>query len=353
LLPDNSDIAPIHPIAAGKKRSRWRLVVAALILVLLAWQILFRPLPRPVLYFIAEHAGGWLINQQNDRYAGASGFVKRLVSLKMEQSVIAHLHDRKIQIADVDDVALLRGRLAQIKPMLANQIDVPHETILSSSMLTGLGRCTGVNAAATLLLAHDFSRVDMIAVDGDSPDNGHSFGRAWSQQRKQWLYFDIWSPQIQIFTATPAGATYLLREPSVLSAADSLAAQRTKPMHDMAYGGHVRAQIQTSFGGYIWYRMNNFIDHGSTWEIDNRPATQLLTHPLPIEPELDVSNSWSASPNTYLTARLDQIFGDDASARQRYLRVNKTAKTNPSAFDAAASVFAGRLVTPIKQQEAN
>jgi hypothetical protein len=345
-------------VTSGKKRSRWRTFVAVLALVLLTWQIFFRPLPKPFMYFIAEHAGGWLINQQNDRYSGGIGFIKRLVSLKMEESVIAHLHDRKMQASDVDDVALLRGRLAQIKPMLASQNEVPHETILSSSVLTGLGRCTGVNAAAALLLAHDFGRVDMIAVDGDAPDNGHSFGRAWSQQRKQWLYFDIWSPQIQIFTATPAGATYLLREPSVLSDADRLAAQRTKPMHDMAYGGHVRAQIQTSFGSYVWYRLKNYINHGSTWEIDNRPATQLLTHPLPVEPELEVSNSWSASPDTYLTARLDQILGDDASARQRYLRMNKTANTNSSAFnssafDAAARVFADRLVTPVKQQAAN
>ncbi len=352
-MPSNCDIAPIHQIATGKKRSRWRPVVAVLALALLAWQILYRPLPRPVIYFIAEHAGGWLINQQNDRYAGASGFVKRLVSLKVEQSVVAHLHDREIQPADIDDVAMMRNRLAQIKPLLANQIEVPHETILSSSVLTGLGKCTGVNASAALLLAHDFGRVDMIAVDGDSPDNGHSFGRAWSKQRKQWLYFDIWSPQIQIFTAEPARVTYLLREPAVLSPADSLAAQRTKPMHEMAFGGHVRAQVQTTFGSYIWYRLNNFIDHGTTWEIDNRPATQLLTNPLQFEPQSAGSNSWSASPNTYLTARLDQIFGNDASARQRYLRVRKTPGSSHAAFDAAATVFASRLATPDKPQAGN
>jgi hypothetical protein len=353
LLPNNSDIAQIQPVAAGKQRLRWRALVAGLALVLLAWQILFRPLPKSVMYFIAEHAGGWLINQQNGRYSGGAGFIKRLVSLKMEESVIAHLHGRKMHAEKIDDVALLHGRLAQIKPMLASQMEVPHETIVSSSVLTGLGRCTGVNAAAALLLAHDFSRVDMIAVDGDAPDNGHSFGRAWSKQRKQWLYFDIWSPQIQIFTATPAGVSYLLREPSVLSDDDTLAAQRTQPMHEMAYGGHVRAQIQTSFGGYIWYRLNNYINHGSTWEIDNRPATQLLIHRLPVEPDLAVSNSWSASPSTYLMARLDQILGGDASARQRYLRVSNAANTNSSAFDAAASVFAGRLVSPVKQQDAN
>jgi hypothetical protein len=334
-------------IAPKKRKSRRWLIIWFISIVLTGWLTLLNPLPKPVLYFIVNHAGGWLINQGGDRYSGKSGAVKRLANVWLEHSVMAQLHERLQRPERSGDLALLQHRLQQIKPMLINQMDLPHDEILSSNALIGVGKCTGVNMAAAQLLVHDFDRVEMIAIDGDQPDGGHAYGRLWSPQYKNWLYFDIWTAQIQIFTATPGGAKYLWRYPAQLSPVEQQLVERAMPMHDAAMRGHLRLKLQDSFGGYIWYRFGNMIDHGTTWEKDTpvqtEPALASFNSKQSPEAAPIFAHDQSAQAATYLIARLDQFFGKDVSARKGYLQVSAAAGSPKGTFEIASKIFAGRL----------
>jgi hypothetical protein len=337
---DSSSENTIKPLA---KRRCWRRWVVLVLLALFGWQLFFRPLPKPVLYLIVDHAGGWLINQNGDNYVAGAGTAKRLVSLFIEQSLFTQLHDLHPLAARTDDLSKLRQRLELLRPMLINQIQIPHHMILSSTMLTGVGKCSGINDAAANFLAHDFDLVEMIAVDGDNPDNGHSFARLWSPQYKDWLYFDIWTDQIQIFRATKAGAVYLSRTPNGLSAHQLEIARTTKPMHDMATFGHVRTKLQTNFAGYLVYRLGNYLDHGTTWEVDHSPLTQAMTT-IAVEPDPKLLlNSYNQRSNLYLHARLDHIFGQKKTARTFYNAVAQQPDVQTSTFGKAANIFAAQL----------
>jgi hypothetical protein len=362
LLLSNDYRAPLSPaseaivIETKKRKPRRRLALISALIALLGWQILFRPLPKPALYFIADHAGGWMINQDGASHSGVQGAINRMFNLWFEQSVMAQMHDRLPARKTSDDLALLKQRLLQIHPLMINQMDLPHEEILSSNALTGVGKCTGMNMAAAQLLAHDFDRVEMIAIDGDLPDSGHTFGRLWSPQYKDWLYFDIWTAQIQIFSTSRRGAVYLWNYPATLSPEDQVYASRTKPMHDRAPHGHMRLKLQKSFGGYIWYRMGNMIDHGTTWEEEIPIGTELLfiaPEPrLPPDEVRELAVNQSKHAGTFLTARLDHLFGNEAKARKGYLQVSsaKPAFSKSSApnstIEAASKIFARRLSKP-------
>ncbi len=356
MLPNNDDLAHdmviIKDALVATKRPKLKrtYIIIGLLLILLGWQILFRPLPKPVLYFIAEHAGGWMINQGGGRYTGAQGSAKRLVNLWMEQSVMAQVHDGMPAQAKMTDLALLKQRLLRIHPLMINQMDVPHEEILSSNALTGVGKCTGLNMAAAQLLAHDFDRVEMIAIDGDRPDSGHTFARLWSPQIKDWLYFDIWTAQIQIFRSSSKGAIYLWRYPAKLSPVEQVYASRTKPMHDRAPHGHLRLKLQNSFGAYFLYRLGNMVDHGSTWEKEVPPNTELLfIAPEPKLPPLVKSKltvNQSALSAAYLTARLDHVFGENARAKNGYSVIAAASGPAGSTVVAASKIFERRLSMP-------
>ncbi len=337
-------------IEIKKRKSKLRLFAIFLLFALLGWQTLFRPVPKQVLYFIVGHAGGWMINQDSDRYSGVQGTVIRMFNLWIEQSVMEQMYKSLPARKSGNDLDLLKQRLLQIHPLMINQMDLPHEEILSSNALVGVGKCTGINMAAAQLLAYDFDRVEMIAVDGDYWDSGHTFGRLWSPQYKNWFYFDIWTAQIQIFTASNRGANYLWRYPAELSPADQVYAVRTKPMHDRALHGHMRLKSQKSFGGYIWYRMGNMIDHGSTWEKEIPISTELLfIAPEPKQPPdevRDLSVNQSAHANAYLTARLDHMFGGYATAQQSYARISSANNKSNSTLETASKIFARRLSQP-------
>ncbi len=371
MLLSNDYIAPSSPtskatvIQTKKRRSLRRVVVFFALIAFLGWLILFRPLPKQALYFIADQAGEWMINQDRGSHSGVQGAVNRMLNLWAEQSVMAQMHDRLPARKSSNDLDLLKQRLLQIHPLMINQMDLPHEEILSSNVLTGVGKCTGINMAAAQLLAHDFDRVEMIAIDGDLPDSGHTFGRLWSPQYKNWLYFDIWTAQIQIFTSSRRGAHYLWRYPATLSPDDQVYALRTKPMHDRALHGHMRLKLQRSFGGYILYRMRNMIDHGTTWEKEIPIGTELLfiapEPKLPPDEVRELAANNSKHTSTYLAARLDHLFGNEAKARKGYLQVSAAVSANATAasssnarkhpasistVEAASKIFARRLSTP-------
>jgi hypothetical protein len=345
----------IPPISANsaknfvqpKRKFRGKWFIIAALLILTSWQLFFRPLPKPVLYFIADHAGGWMINQGGDNYTGAQGSAKRLVNLWVEQSVMAQVHDQLPSRGNLNDLALIKKRLLQIHPLMINQMDLPHEEILSSNALTGVGKCTGLNMAAAQLLAHDFDRVEMIAIDGDMPDSGHTFARLWSPQIGDWVYFDIWTAQIQVFRSTSRGAIYLWKYPAILSPEDQVYASRTKPMHDLAPRGHMRLKLQDSFGGYFLYRLGNLISHGSTWEKDVLPSTETLfiapepKLPPEVMPKLSVNQSTQGA--NFVTARLDHMFGNLTQAKTGYAHVAAASDSTNSTIQAASKIFARRL----------
>ncbi len=306
-------------------------------IVLISYQLLYRPIPKPALYFLADNAAGWLINEG----ASARSVPKRLANLWIEQSIIAHIHDNQILPEKMDDVDRIARRLTLLRPMLISQLELRHNEVASSTMLTGLGKCSGINNAAAILLSHDFSRVEMIDVDGDQADDGHSYGRLWSVQYKDWIYFDIWTPQVQIFRITDQRLIYLHRIDLPIATRANIDVTRTKVMHEKALSVHVQIRLQSTFGGYIWYRIRNYLDHGNTWE-KNADLRRTQLRPQ-IGPAIVIPRNSTNMPRSYLKARLQQIFGDTKRAKRNYQSVAHSKDPPNSSFAQAASLFARQL----------
>lgn len=315
----------------------YRTYIILAVLCAAGYQVLFRPLPKSILYFLADNAADWILNEGH----GTDTALKRFVNLWIEQSVLAHIHDAQKIPDTVRDADRIARRLTYLRSMLVSQIEVRHKEVTSSTMLTGLGKCSGLNNAAASLLSHDFDRVEMIDVDGDQADSGHSFGRAWSARENAWIYFDIWTPQVQVFRLNRNKANYAYRINPAYPMDPAANVDGAMGMHDRGNLGHVQVRLQPTLGGYLIYRISNYARHGSTWEkgADLRPSGLSLG----VYYSKPLGRNYTRLPRTYVKARLEHMFGNAAGARRDYNLVAGSRGAGVSSFGLAAAALSAQI----------
>jgi hypothetical protein len=320
-----------------KSARSYGVYIILIILCAAGYQIFFLPLPKSALYFITDHTAEWILNEGH----GADSAPKRFVNLWIEQSVLAHIYDAQKIPDTIGDADRIARRLTYLRPMLVSQIEVRHKEVTSSTMLAGLGKCSGLNTVAASLLSRDFDRVEMIDVDGDQADSGHSFGRAWSAQDKAWIYFDIWTPQIQVFRVDQNKAEYTHRINPAYPMDPGVDVDGAMGMHDRANLGHVQVRLQPSFGGYLLYRLRNYINHGSTWEkgADLRPSGLSIG----VRYSKPLGQNYTLLPRTYVKARLEHMLGNAAGARRDYTTVAASRGAGTSSFGLAAAALSAQV----------
>lgn len=328
----------------SKRRKFVWLTLGAVTILVLA-QLLFFALPRPVLHYVVTHNAGWLLNDR-DR---ATNIPERMAQIftgeLVQQSMISHFHDRYGKARWKDDAAYAGMLLHKLRPALISQREIYHKATRYPIALSGMGWCDQLNGIAGRLLAHDFDHVEIVGVHQEKTGGGHSFGRFWSEQYDDWLYFDIWTEEVLVFRASDDGkATYLYRSspvgPSVMTP-DDFPVLTT--YHAAAKKGFVHARYQDSVAGYLADRTWNFFAHGS---------------PLPREALAPIdamkARNKAAGPSTrkaprhnadqirsFAEARLAQWYGEDKAARHYYQRI---ASADPeSSYGLAASKFIKRL----------
>ncbi len=327
------------------RRGTVALAVAVAAALLFA-QILFFPLPKPLLRYLTVQSAGWMLNDTKRTLAGIENFGKIFTSELLQQSMISHFHDRYSKPSWSNDANYAGMLLHKLRPTLISQREIYHESAGTPTAIAGLGWCDELNGIGGRLLAHDFDKVEIVGVR-DKKTGGHSFGRFWSPQHADWLYFDIWTEEVLIFRVQPNSAPeYLYRSSPVGPSAvtpDDFAIVNT--LHSGTKRGFVHNRLQDTVGEYFGTRIANIFSHGSP-----HPQEFIATLKVMIAENAFEPVSWRKVPKhstpqarEYGKARIAQILGDNRTARYSYRLV---AQQDPeSSYGLAAKKFLGRLST--------
>lgn len=335
-------------LTAVRTKSRGgKIALAGLVAVaMLLTQLLFFPLPKPMLRYLTVESADTMLNDSERKVAGIENFWRIFSAELVQQSLISHFHDRHSKKAWSNDATYAGMLLHRLRPTLISQREIYHESAGTPTAIAGLGWCDEVNGIAGRLLAQDFDKVEIVGVR-DKKAGGHSFGRFWSPQYADWLYFDIWTEEVLIFRARPnAAPEYLYRSrpigPSVVTPDDF--ALLTK-LHSGTERGFVHNRLQDTVGGYFGTRIANIFAHGSP-----HPQEFLATLKVMIAENAFEPVSWRKVPRhstplarTYGKARVAHMLGDDSTARRSYRLV---AERDPeSSYGLASKKFLERLST--------
>jgi hypothetical protein len=337
------------PVNSGKeRRGLFRLRVLGLIaLLLLLLQFLFGTLPKAALYFVADNMAATVLNETKPPAILPISASKRLFALWMEQNIISQMYSAHPSTAQ-DDATRIGMRLVTLRSALLSQLELHHDVPEAPVEIAGIGWCEGLNGVAAILLSHEFDNAELVTLKGPSQvaGDGHSFGRVWSLQYNDWLYFDIWSGEVAVFrNKRGQRAQYLFRQiPKGLIPQASLDMEKLHWFHDRAKLAVTQNQLQPTLGGYLGNRIANYFDHGFTAP---ESAAALIAIPVsvkaPSEKQIKRFENTTSASQSYVHARLAQLLGNTNVARQYYQKVANMDVNQNSTYVNAAAMFVQRL----------
>lgn len=168
------------------------------------------PPPRFALRAVAASAAPWLLDDALDdgRLESAT---RRFVKGYLRNAAVGRAGKRiTFRDEEPDHVVLARMMVAMRNlilwpdPFSALPTDAP-------SLLSGVGVCDQINGSVCVLAARRFPRVQLFGLYDDGLQmSPHTIGRAWSEQRRQWLYFDATGQEAVIFTRAADGSPHYL-----------------------------------------------------------------------------------------------------------------------------------------------
>lgn len=162
------------------KRRFWRRALTSVLCSVVVLTLLFiLPLPRWAVTRSAIWASGLLISDYDARDPAALKIVGKFVGLWLEQNLAADIATSQEISPNVDDSTRIALRLENLKRLLITQVELPHRPTDSPTLLTGLGWCDSINRVGAMVLAHDFSRAEIVSLYSPIARGGHSFGRVW------------------------------------------------------------------------------------------------------------------------------------------------------------------------------
>lgn len=335
--------APCAPRILARRRrrvARWSFVAAAVLAIL----VLLVPLPRAAVNWLAHQSSGWLLTEYEGGSAPAR-HARKFTGLWLQQSVAAHVYEAQRVPEGLGDAERVAFRLARLKPLFISQTELQHAPVNAPVGLAGIGWCDGINGFAAQVLAQEFSRVEIVGVYDQQAAGGHSFGRLWSDELQDWLYFDLWADEVVVFRSRAGeGARFLARMRPL--------GDRNLPFEDMgpirriydrAHEGLVHNRLQRTLGGYLFSRIGNLLAHGNRAPAGAAEAiAQVPVDPLPEEFRTGERNR-SAAPEAFLRARLAHLAGDTAAARAGYAEVLNSDPEPRSTYRQAAQIFIARI----------
>lgn len=310
----------------------------------LAAALLFVPLPKWAISLAVEQSAAWMLNDVGVAPTGLEGAIKKLAGETIQQSLVAHFRSTGPHRSKGHDVAFAAAQLRRLRPMLINQEELPHAPIKGQMALSGLAWCDEANGLAGRLLAHDFDPVQIVGVRDTTSVLAHSFGRFWSRQYNDWLYFDIWPDEVFVFRAVKGGRIEYLysSRPSadgLYRPADGLAARRA---HMLLGQGFVHNELQSNVGSYFIHRIANLLMHGDTASTEAVPIMPAILGQSAFLSRRQVPKAYSSAIGIYANARVEHFFGNYDRAAALYRDAARRDKEK-SVFGLAATIFARRL----------
>jgi hypothetical protein len=305
---------------------------------------LFLPLPAPVLSFLADKSSPWMLEPAPDQGFAAARAGRKFAGLAVQQGLADAFLDARPLPKEMPDAERLGRRLAELKPLLISQTELPHAPINPPVALAGIGWCDGINGFAATVLAREFPQVEIVGVLAADRRGGHSFGRIWSAPTSEWLYFDLWTEEVTVFRSRPGRpAEYLFRGRPVTGSL-RLSEQKAviADIYDRAWSGLVHNRLQSSLGGYLFTRLSNVVRHGDRSPRGSLEAIQVAaTSAAQVDPGPE--GVATPVPSAYVRARLAHIRGDSNQARRGYSEVLAAERGRRSTYGIAAAIFIERI----------
>jgi hypothetical protein len=169
-------------------RRRLLLLSVSIVTLTVGW-VLFVPPPRPVVRGLVN-AFPTAVLTGSDADTGATRVFKRSLHLYVKSALAAYVAEH-LDVGGERDVAALLRVVEGVRAIMLNQIQVPHSAKAWSSIVSGLGYCDQINGAVAHVASHRFRRAQLYALyDAARKSSPHTIGRVWSDERRDWLYFD-------------------------------------------------------------------------------------------------------------------------------------------------------------------
>ncbi|WP_424537763.1 hypothetical protein [Sphingorhabdus sp.] len=310
-------------------------------MILVLAQLLFFALPRPVLHYVVTNNAGWLLNDRER----ATNIPERMAQIftgeLVQQSMISHFHDRHSKEQWKDDAAYAGMLLHKLRPALISQLEIYHKADRLPTAIAGLGWCDELNGVGGRLLAHDFDKVEIVGVYDRELNDGHSFGRFWSEQYSGWLYFDIWTEEVQVFRVLPnAKAEYLYRSrPVGPKDVKQVPFSTLAKFHGGANKGFVHARHADTVAGFLASRTINFFSHGSPLPRESLAPIEAMKARKKAAPSSSrvAPRHQTKQIGHFAEARLAQMLGDYKTAQHHYRLVARSDAA--SSYGLAAAKF--------------
>jgi hypothetical protein len=243
-----------------------------------------------------------------------------------------------------DDVARIAYVLSRAHVRMISAVEVPHRSQDWPVLVAGVGYCDQVNASVCRILAHSFPRAQLFALlDPATGASPHTIGRVWSEQRKEWLYFDGFYGQV-VFRRTADGGI------EILSNVDADRGSKAEVLRYYRLGGWVMSEYPSTFPAFlansICKRWRNAPapeeqpppQTASASAVTTRPVPPVNVDPLPV-PDEAASHRVA---QRYVRARADDLFGDPNDGKKGYrLVAAATGELDPKVkiLQAAAQRF--------------
>lgn len=343
--------------ATSSIRSRLKGFVlgTALVLTIFASWLLLVPAPRAVIPWVMAQSSGWLLSGYERDGSLPTRATRKFVGLWLQQGLAYHAYKARPGTDPDDDADKIIKMLIYLKPMFISQAEQRHGPANSPVAVSGLAWCDPTNGFAANVLSHEFPRSEVVGGVDRQARAGHAFGRVWSEQYDDWLYFDLWTDEVVVFRSRSGGKAEYLRRARPLGAR-SLSAEDPEligRIYDNAHSSFTQFQAQPTLAAYLISRVGNLVQNGSTSPEGTLDAIATAATIAPPNNRPNPQPTEPAARAAYLQARFYHLIGNKVLAREAYHRVMVAEKPPFSGYHQAARTYFQRLNAPepVRQPE--
>jgi hypothetical protein len=334
--------------------SRWRVFwLCCVLAVAFPVVILIVPPPRALTRALAAYSSPWLMAGPAVHDTGFVANGKRVIGAYVQLALASEIADRISINAASDDEALFRITVA-VRDKVMNQAQYDHIPRSWPVLVSGVGYCDQINGAVALIASHRFPRAQLFALyDRVNRTTPHTIGRVWSNQRRDWIYYDAFFSVPVLFTKAPNGEPRFLQPGSV----KPIPSRGAPDLAVYKLPGWSLSDLQPTFGRYVIARASHAEAPAPAVTSTIAPMpTQLAVGaeqppkdiininpaPVPLPVPQRVSNGvYQKVSREFVLARIDDLLGEPAKDEYRRIAEDPEAPLDERAADVAA--IANRL----------
>jgi hypothetical protein len=281
--------------------------------------LLFVPPPAPVIRLIARATAVPLLNGSAPDEGRISRSAKRFLRMYVQCGIAAHLGNAVATRGASDEVKLAR-LMSAARQSIQYPVGAPDDW---PALIAGVGYCDQINGVVAMMAARHFEKAELFGLlEGDV--SVHTVGRVWSEQRREWLYFDALFGKPVIYTRDGRGRVAFV---DVRDEGPVLSRPAAAP-EIYRLSGTPFAPFSPSFGGILLARL--FPEERAPFRT---PPAVLLGQPTEFKSN---EEAFRHIAKTYVAVRMDDLFRERDRNAYRAIADDPVAATDSRATALAA-----------------